>query len=65
MIRNSRIGESSSTERGMIGCGWNITAPTITTRLPPMTAFEMRIRSGKLANTQRPRYRPNIWNISA
>ncbi|EDT40328.1 hypothetical protein BamMEX5DRAFT_3880 [Burkholderia ambifaria MEX-5] len=44
----------------MIGDGWNITAPIITITPPPLTAFEMRTRSGRLANTHSPRYKPNI-----
>ncbi len=57
------MGESSRTERGMIGIGWNITAQAITMPPPPTTAFEIRSRSGRLANTQRPRYRPKVQNI--
>src|SRR5471030_2822785 len=61
---NSSNGDTINTERGMMGEGWSIAAPIITISAPLATALEIRMRSGRLANTHMPRYSPKIRNIS-
>ncbi len=65
MMKNSITGISSSTDRGIGGDGCSIVEATVTTMAPAMIALAMRNRSGRLANTHMPRYRPNTRNITA